>query len=60
MEWLPIESAPKDGSNFIAYDGIDAVVIHWGDSQFRDGYGYIRYPLLCWMELPMPPMEYMK
>lgn len=62
--WQPIESAPRDGTNILAWDGlcIESVsydeclqlwVTSWaGDEEYGQG-----FPPTHWMPLPAPPAE---
>ena len=62
--WQPIETAPKDGSVFLACVGNWMTVAHWHRSQqclATNGPTYERYPAdeipTHWMPLPAPPNE---
>lgn len=32
MNWQPIETAPKDGTNILVWDGYNQYVAFWGES----------------------------
>ena len=65
MKWLPMETAPKDGTCILAWDGRDMAVVYWheglaswelrvfgtyaDDANFDDA--------KCWATLPKPPTE---
>ena len=62
--WQPIETAPKDGSVFLACVGNWMTVAHWHRSQqclATNGPTYERYPAdempTHWMPLPAPSNE---
>lgn len=70
MEWQPIETAPKDGAWFSAWDGSEVFPCCWGDWFGQAGwcygdctYGGTLYEGLNladiqpthWMPLPEPP-----
>lgn len=62
MTWLPIESAPKDGTEFLAYFGCEQ--FHVGsitDGEFWPAYGAINEDPwmipLAWQPLPHPPVS---
>lgn len=59
MNWLPIESAPKDGTSILVWDG-SATIAHWlGDewvNECSDEYLMVS-PVTHWMPLPEPPAE---
>ena len=62
MDWQPIETAPKDGSSFLAWVGNWMTVAHWHRHQqclATNGPTYERYPAdempTHWMPLPNPP-----
>jgi hypothetical protein len=57
VEWLPIETAPKDETEILIWYGERAVVARWEssieawvDDEWR------RYPATAWMPLPAPPL----
>jgi hypothetical protein len=63
MKWKPIETAPRDGTYFLAYDlkslwrdRPPVAVVHFDDG-FEDRFGYIYTNLTHWCELPEPPKE---
>lgn len=64
-QWQPIESAPKDGTYFIAYSDKSVTIthhlIHWStdfleqNEAWRDAGGYEYDYLTHWQPLPPPP-----
>jgi hypothetical protein len=73
-DWQPIETAPEDETEFLAYDvrtkKFDVCEVYRGDvvsTQF-DGeqgpdeheFGYYREDIKWWMPLPAPPPQPMK
>jgi hypothetical protein len=59
MEWLPIETAPKDADiTAIVFDGTFIEIASWYkvDDQWWVSPGYTVNPT-HWMPLPMPPEE---
>ena len=67
MEWRTIETAPKDGTQILAFDGSDMVIVEY--HQRKDGSAfweiahdpmgrlYVRRCLTHWMPLPKPPAK---
>lgn len=61
--WQPIETAPKDGTPVLVWDGSDAMVSYWSNVTGLDGDGEWHTWALCaeqpthWMPLPQPPKE---
>lgn len=57
MEWQPIETAPKDGADFLAYDGFEAIIAYWNSylRDYRDPHDGKIVGLTHWMPLPEPP-----
>lgn len=67
--WQPIASAPRDGTEFLAYDHAVAkmAVCHWGrngprptqfdrlDGPMSDEFGYRKEGIRHWMPLPAAP-----
>ena len=58
-KWLPIETAPKDGNEFLGAIGLWCVIVHWHDLESRwqvFGFKELRH---CepeyWMPLPDTP-----
>lgn len=35
-EWQPIETAPKDGTEILASDGIDVFMCKWDENAYKD------------------------
>jgi hypothetical protein len=60
-EWQPIETAPKDGTNFLACSEASSVFLaHYANgivdsSSWGDDYGYMERRATHWMPLPAPP-----
>lgn len=64
MNWQPIETAPKDGTGFLAFWGKDTaldersfgvVVFVSGEYRNTDDYGTTYGKPTHWMPLPEPP-----
>lgn len=60
QEWQPIETAPKDGENFMAWDeraGCILFTMHWSDEDARWFTDYEQWSgaFTHWMPLPEPP-----
>jgi len=68
--WQPIETAPRDGTRILAWDGVDQWIVHWQDcsgvSELAPSMGWAtHYDCGCmaydqefpthWMPLPPPP-----
>ena len=57
--WLPIETAPKDGTKFLAWRRHSTLplIVHYNDeySQCEDADGVLVYGLTHWMPLPKAP-----
>lgn len=51
MEWRPIETAPRDGTQIILRGPHRAVVAWWGDLNAADSeFGTVQHdPLWCWL-----------
>ena len=63
MDWQPIETAPKDGSDLLVNECGDVVIARWSQpfsvwAGPRDTYGEreVMYPT-HWMPLPEPPSD---
>lgn len=61
-QWQPIETAPKDGSDFLAYEKGYGINTTWWDSKHDGGSGGFRNPHhgwrpTHWMPLPESPGE---
>ena len=55
-EWHPIETAPKDGTDILTWDGTYRRVGHWNedaDEWYETFYGII--DATHWQPLPSPP-----
>ncbi|WP_332692073.1 DUF551 domain-containing protein [Devosia sp.] len=69
MNWLPIETAPRDGSRVLLSDGTDVEIAKWGDINMAEkkgwqiscnadtGWNYyeVFYAPTHWAPLPTPP-----
>ncbi len=62
--WQPIETAPKDGTPFIAANQMDAFRAFydlegevWTCEDDGKWFGQLRYPPTHWMSLPVPPKD---
>ena len=68
-EWQPIETAPKDGTSVLGFDGIGIAIMEWWEPEPEED-GESRYPSWVsysntgqeflsapthWMPLPAPP-----
>ena len=59
--WQPIETAPRDGTPILSFDGTDMAVIEWAYGAWRvavDEYGVNQIeatPPTHWQPLPTPP-----
>jgi len=61
-QWLPIETAPKDGTEILGHTDVGALVLYWdtlSDNPERWSDGMSRYHRIPthWMPLPAPPAE---
>ena len=69
-KWLPIETAPKDGTDIIVWDGEIRTITSWGKTAHVPIYGWLQVawgnpedadlmdpPPLKWMPLPLPPVQ---
>jgi hypothetical protein len=54
MEWQPIETAPKDGTEFLARDATERDIARW-DSGGVYGDDLGRHPFTHWAPLPDMP-----
>lgn len=62
MEWQPIETAPKDGTQILAYDKSCIECIYFDEDanlwvqswEGDEDYGLLNDPV-AWMPLPKPP-----
>ena len=61
MTWQPIETAPKDGTEFLAYDpDLGIVIADWDDGWHydcfdSDGMGFYDQEPTHWQTLPAKP-----
>ena len=58
-EWMPIESAPRDGTSVLAVDQLENVAILFFDRRWRESYGFndpVWRPT-HWLPLPTPPAQ---
>jgi hypothetical protein len=68
MNWQPIDTAPKDGTKILVFDGVDMTTVRWMDGRSEWWPG--EWQLVCagmnaeecefykpthWMPLPEPP-----
>lgn len=57
MEWQPIETGPKDGTEILGWDGHEVVTVSWCEShEWSTGYAGF-YKITHWMPLPQPPAQ---
>ena len=60
MNWQPIETAPKDGTNFLACSPTSSVFwAHWANgvvdsSSWHESHGYMARTATHWMPVPAP------
>jgi hypothetical protein len=61
MEWQPIETAPKDGSPVLAFDGEDIAVVTYYHASDTLGWWEVIYDVefdpTHWMPLPPAPVS---
>jgi len=63
MEWQPIETAPRDGTEILVYTTVDGVVSSnfrygcWQKISIMFGTNVKRNEPTHWMKLPNPPKE---
>jgi hypothetical protein len=55
--WKDIETAPKDGTHFIAYGPNDGLLFsaHFHNGKIRTEYEQWRGPITHWLPMPKPP-----
>lgn len=62
MNWQPIETAPRDGSNYLTFGECGYVICHWMEANyFHDGAEARIFPgvsPIYWMPLPTPPIDH--
>jgi hypothetical protein len=59
-KWKPMHTAPKDGTEFIAWDkgaGRLLFTAHWDGDEFITVDEHWRGPMTHWMPRPKPPQE---
>lgn len=61
-QWLPIDTAPKDGTDILLYDGDTMVICRWNErrKEWVDSWNQTEFetdvePVTHWMPLPEPP-----
>jgi hypothetical protein len=59
-EWRPIETAPKDGTRVLIFDGAWMTVCQWRDDDWAVSWNHENLCqggtyVLRWMPLPAPP-----
>ncbi len=55
MQWQPIETAPRDGTPLLVWDGDVPIIAYWHRAAWRySPKGYTCHPT-HWMPLPPPP-----
>lgn len=63
MSWLPIETAPKDGTLFVAYERgwcpwtNDTDVVYWNNGWWDSTDRETSMRPTHWMPLPTPPVD---
>ena len=57
--WQPISTAPRDGSEYLAYNGKQYCICHWSDMKWANPEAQpMVFPMndaTHWMPLPSPP-----
>ena len=53
-QWQPIETAPRDGSDILAYSSQSQEIIRWSD--LSESWS-LSYTFTHWMPLPPPPQQ---
>ncbi len=61
-EWQLIETAPKDGTEILCWDGENRAICDyrsgkWNVTQDSEDYGWSDYTPTHWQHLPTPPTE---
>lgn len=67
MKWQPIETAPKDGTQILVWDGSNMICVKWHEipQQFaawefahtNDHAHFVTRDVTHWRPLPEPPSE---
>tara|TARA_R110000772_G_scaffold201302_2_gene311663 strand:+ start:516 stop:815 length:300 start_codon:yes stop_codon:yes gene_type:complete len=54
--WLPIETAPRDGTELLLWQrGVGCGVSWWGHDPDNEDLGWYKFNPTHWMPLPSPP-----
>ena len=57
MEWQPIETAPKDGSDILVWDGDSVSLANWFGGEWWVLGEFTLDNVTHWMPLPPPPVD---